>query len=174
MTQYEERIVNRNFLQYVKGLLIRWKIYRHYEKNRRIARRQGAIIGEGVKHIGYALARNTTLKNLNLYCNCIGCKVLQSIVEALRENNTLTHLNLGYGIINDDGAKALAESLKINSSLKVIDLSDNKIGDDGAKYLAEGTETLELLNLTKNNISDELQETLASSVIHFDLTQLEE
>lgn len=48
MTSYEERIVNRSYWQYLKGLLIRWRKYRYYEKNRKIARRRGAVIGEEV------------------------------------------------------------------------------------------------------------------------------
>lgn len=48
MTKYEERIINRSYAQYLKGLFVRWKLYRYYEKNRRIARKNGATIGDEV------------------------------------------------------------------------------------------------------------------------------
>ena len=48
MTLYEERIVNRTYLQFLKGLIIRLKLYVYYETNRRIARKKGAIIGNEV------------------------------------------------------------------------------------------------------------------------------
>lgn len=47
-TQYEKDIQSRSYFRYLKGLLIRWKIYRYYDKNRKIARMGGAKIGEGV------------------------------------------------------------------------------------------------------------------------------
>lgn len=48
MTRYEEQIVNRSYFQYLKGLIVRWRLYRYYKKNRMIARKKGATIGEGV------------------------------------------------------------------------------------------------------------------------------
>lgn len=48
MTTYEQRIVGRSFIHYLKGLIARWITYQKYEKNRRIARKRGASIGEGV------------------------------------------------------------------------------------------------------------------------------
>lgn len=45
---YEQNIQNRNALHYILGLIVRWKQNLKYEKARRIARKKGAIIGEGV------------------------------------------------------------------------------------------------------------------------------
>lgn len=45
---YERRILNRSKFRYYAGLIARWKVYLHYERNRRIARKNGAIIGEEV------------------------------------------------------------------------------------------------------------------------------
>lgn len=45
---YKQDIQNRNTLHYILGLIVRWKQNLKYEKARRIARKKGAIIGEGV------------------------------------------------------------------------------------------------------------------------------
>lgn len=47
-TLYERNIQDRSTLRYVLGLIIRWKQNFKYEKARRIARKRGATIGEGV------------------------------------------------------------------------------------------------------------------------------
>lgn len=47
ITAYEKIIISRSYIGYLKGLIARWKIYRYYEKNRQIARKRGATIGEG-------------------------------------------------------------------------------------------------------------------------------
>ena len=48
MTQYEQRILNRSFLRYLIGLIVRWRANHRYEKVRSIARKRGALIGENV------------------------------------------------------------------------------------------------------------------------------
>ena len=47
-TKYERDIQNRTRWHYIKGLLARWKQHFKYARARRIARRRGATIGEGV------------------------------------------------------------------------------------------------------------------------------
>lgn len=47
-TEYEKRVQGRSYIQYIKGLIARWKLNLKYEKARRIARKNGAQIGEGV------------------------------------------------------------------------------------------------------------------------------
>ena len=47
-TDYEKRIQGRSTLRYLMGLYVRWKSNLKYEKARRIARKNGAQIGEGV------------------------------------------------------------------------------------------------------------------------------
>lgn len=64
LTAYEKRIVNRSYFQYIKGLYARWKTYTHYEKNRRIARKRGAKIGEEViipRELAKMANRNLTI-----------------------------------------------------------------------------------------------------------------
>lgn len=45
---YKQNIQSRSTLHYILGLVVRWKQNLKYEKARRIARKKGAIIGEGV------------------------------------------------------------------------------------------------------------------------------
>lgn len=47
-TQYENQIRSRSRWHYLKGLLIRWWTNLKYERARRIARRNGATIGQAV------------------------------------------------------------------------------------------------------------------------------
>ena len=47
-TLYERNVQDRSRLRYLLGLIIRWKQNFKYARARRIARKRGASIGEGV------------------------------------------------------------------------------------------------------------------------------
>lgn len=47
-TLYEKKVQDRSQLRYFIGLIVRWKQNFKYARARRIARKRGAIIGEGV------------------------------------------------------------------------------------------------------------------------------
>lgn len=47
-TSYEKNVQDRNKCRYFIGLIVRWKQNLKYERARKIARRRGAKIGEGV------------------------------------------------------------------------------------------------------------------------------
>ena len=47
-TLYEKNVQDRTKFRYYLGLIVRWKQNRKYEKARRIARENGATVGEGV------------------------------------------------------------------------------------------------------------------------------
>lgn len=47
-TPYEKSIQDRSRLRYIIGLIVRWRQNLKYVRARRIARKRGAIIGEGV------------------------------------------------------------------------------------------------------------------------------
>lgn len=47
-TLYEKNIQNRSQLRYIIGLIVRWKQNLKYAKARKVARNNGATIGEGV------------------------------------------------------------------------------------------------------------------------------
>lgn len=63
-TLYERNVQDRSTLRYIIGLIVRWKQNFKYEKARRIARKRGAKIGEGVI-MSIDLARKVN-KNLTI------------------------------------------------------------------------------------------------------------
>jgi acetyltransferase-like isoleucine patch superfamily enzyme len=63
-TLYEKNVIERSPLRYYKGLLIRWWNYRKVSKAIKIARRNGATLGEGVV-IPLSLAKRAN-KNLTI------------------------------------------------------------------------------------------------------------
>jgi maltose O-acetyltransferase len=64
LTSYEIAIQNRSYIQYILGLIIRWKQHFKYAIAVRIARRKGATIGEGVI-MPISLAKKAN-RNLNI------------------------------------------------------------------------------------------------------------
>lgn len=61
-TLYEKNVQDRSTFRYIIGLIIRWKQNIKYERARRIARKRGAKIGEGViMSIGFAKRVNKNL-----------------------------------------------------------------------------------------------------------------
>ncbi|MFR9545857.1 MAG: acyltransferase [Rikenellaceae bacterium] len=63
-TLYEKSVQDRSSIRYILGLLVRWKQNLKYERARKIARKRGATIGEGVI-ISIELAKNAN-KNLTV------------------------------------------------------------------------------------------------------------
>lgn len=65
-TLYEKNVQDRSTLRYFIGLIVRWKQNFKYERARKIARKRGAKIGEGViMSIGFAkrVNKNLTIGN---------------------------------------------------------------------------------------------------------------
>lgn len=61
-TLYEHNVQDRSTLRYIIGLIVRWKQNIKYERARRIARKRGAQIGEGViMSIDFAKRANKNL-----------------------------------------------------------------------------------------------------------------
>jgi len=63
------------------------------------------------------LTLNTTLANLNLWCNPIGDSGAASLAQALTTNTTLLYLGLSYDTITEQGISELIKALKINTTL---------------------------------------------------------
>ena len=98
----------------------------------------GERIGDrGASALAKALAQNTTLLELRVWCNKLGEAGASALAEALKTNSSLLILNLRVNNLGDAGASALAEALKVNTSLKKLDLGKNKIGEAGASALVE-------------------------------------
>lgn len=89
---YAEQVRSRSKLHYLKGLLARWRQHFKYSKAVRIARRNGATIGEGVI-MPLSLAQRAN-KNLT-----VGNHVsIQTDLIDLRSPVTIgNHVIIGYG-----------------------------------------------------------------------------
>jgi len=114
-----------------------------------------------------ALARNKSLKILNLYNNKIGVEGAKRLAKAISINKTLEQLNLEGAEIGDEGVKHLAAALTGNSKLEVLILRGNNIGDDGAVDLATSlviNTSLRVLLLGENNVSDAGADKLADLI----------
>uniref|UniRef100_A0A7S3LPK0 non-specific serine/threonine protein kinase n=1 Tax=Aplanochytrium stocchinoi TaxID=215587 RepID=A0A7S3LPK0_9STRA len=119
---------------------------------------------EAAESIAEMLRNNTTLTEIGLSYNLLGCNGVTRISRALHTNSTLRYLHLEDNSIEDDGADALAEMLRVNNTLTHLMLCYNKITCLGASYLAQAlkqNDTLFLLFMSQNHIRDEGAEELA-------------
>jgi len=111
-------------------------------------------------HVGVRtfLAKNTTLRVLNLEGNYIHAEGVKSIAKGIisNTNGSLERLYLGFNTIGDDGAIILANVLERNSTLTYLGLVQNAIGNPGAKALLsalDNNKTIsEISGLWRNNI----------------------
>lgn len=103
-TEYERRIQDRSFIQYIKGLVARWNLNRKYEKARRIARKNGAEIGEGV------VMPITLAKKLNK-----NCKIGNHVSIQTDKIDTRADLVIGDNVIIGSGTEIITGSHNISS-----------------------------------------------------------
>lgn len=88
----------------------------------------GHINDENVKELSEALKENTTLKQLDLSCECSCTHFLFRVIEVSHTEHITTVNEIGT-----PGAQYLVEALKKNTTLEVLHLSDNNITDKGAR-----------------------------------------
>ncbi|KAI5744514.1 hypothetical protein M8J76_002989 [Diaphorina citri] len=67
-----------------------------------------------------------------------------SFCQPLAKNETLKVLNLNFNRIKDMGCKCLAESLRLNRSLNCLSLMHNSVGNAGCRYLLSILKTFRL------------------------------
>lgn len=103
-TDYEKRIQGRSTLRYLMGLYVRWKANLKYEKARRIARKNGCQIGEGVV-MPISLARK-------LICNC---KIGNHVSIQTDKIDTRAPLFIGNQVIIGMGTEIITCSHNIDS-----------------------------------------------------------
>lgn len=103
-TDYEKRIQGRSTLRYLMGLYVRWKANLKYEKARRIARKNGCQIGEGVV-MPISLARK-------LNCNC---KIGNHVSIQTDKIDTRAPLFIGIQVIIGMGTEIITCSHNIDS-----------------------------------------------------------
>lgn len=101
------------------------------------------------------LAKNTSLRILDLDRNIMDIKSTTKLAVSLSVNVSLHVLDLSNNNIDDEGICAVAKSLTNNTSLQILNLSRCSVGSSGtieiAKLLLVNT-TLQELNLDANNI----------------------
>lgn len=104
-TSYERDVQSRNVLHYFVGLLVRWKQNFKYIRARRIARKNGATIGEGVI-MPLSLARRAN-KNL----------IIGNHTSIQTDNIDLrSPVNIGNYVIIGYGTEIITTSHNIDSS----------------------------------------------------------
>ena len=122
----------------------------------------------GAQHLAQALCvnMNTSVKTLDLSCDCLSDEGAKALAEMLRGNGaessgtvnaTLEHVNLNNCRIGPVGAQHLAWALCVNTSVKTLKLGGNLLGDEGAKALAEmlggnGAESSGTVNTTLEHV----------------------
>ena len=115
-------------------------------------------LDEGNYGIRPFLARNQTLRVLNLEGNFLHDETVASLANGVahNENAALERLYIGRNAVGDDGTVALANMLETNDSMLVLGLGHNEIQNTGARALlsAMGVNTSlhEIAGLWKNQI----------------------
>lgn len=129
------------------------------------------IGNEGIKGLSLGLAKNSSLRSLELYCNDIDHEGVEALMEALKTSK-VERLNLRANRIGPIGAEVLAKELK-DTCLKSIHLGHNSIGDEGAAHIAaalQGTPELpcqlEELSLSFNRLSNKSIRLLGKALTH--------
>lgn len=108
-----------------------------------------------VEAISEMIAKNNTLKVLELECSEITGEKVQILARALKRNHTLTELKLKSNCMGAEGTCIILEAVGQNPALKILDLEGNKIGPEGAKLIAgllKTNSTLSQLNLASNGL----------------------
>jgi hypothetical protein len=100
-----------------------------------------------VHQLSLSLAKNHSLKKLNLNGNSITSIGLASILTALDGNSNLIELNVAGNSIDDDGCLSLVWFLARNKSLTCLCLLGNSITDFGAIQLSTVLPHLHLTSL---------------------------
>lgn len=111
----------------------------------------------GAARIFTALARNLTLKSINLEGNPFGPTSTNELHTFLAENKALTELNLSGCDLKTDGIAILSDGLVKNHTLLTLSLAWNSLEDSGAVALASAlgrNDTLKCLDLSSNRIRD--------------------
>ena len=105
ITLYEKSIQSRTRINYIKGLIVRYRNYIRYSKTARIARKKGAIIGEGV--ILTPDLRKVLNQNFKIGNHCS--------LHSVKFSSNLHNVTIGNNVIIGSGAKIIRGSHDIDS-----------------------------------------------------------
>lgn len=95
------------------------------------------ISEETAKVFGDFLAKNTTLRSLDLDCNSLSESQFIPIAAGLKFNFTLQKFSVATNLISDTGANFMAHILKHNRSLFYLNMRSNIINYSGCKSIME-------------------------------------
>lgn len=123
----------------------------------------------GAEAIGWALATNTTLKELNLGSCCIRSSGVACLVAGMRGNTTLESLLISNNMVGEGGAEAIKQALADNSlSVRAIDMTVCGLGARETSLIAEGlggNTTLVELKLCSNKMGVEGVSAIAGALM---------
>ncbi|XP_038644323.1 NACHT, LRR and PYD domains-containing protein 12-like [Scyliorhinus canicula] len=103
-----------------------------------------ALTKECCDELGSALARNRTVKELNLSFNDLEDSGLQRLVEKMGNRECKLHtLKLSGAKLTEVSGKSLSCVLRENPTLRNIDLSNNQLKDVGLKLIVQALEEAE-------------------------------
>ena len=80
----------------------------------------------------------STLENLDISGNLIGCEGAKAIAESLKTHIYLNILDISENNIGSEGANYIGEMLKVNKSIKILDINENNINIYECNIFAEG------------------------------------
>ena len=103
-TIYEKRIQDRSYIRYLIGLAVRWKANLKYERARRIAKKNGAIVGSNV------LMPLSLAKKMN--SNCI---IGDNVSIQTDKIDTRSPIKIGSNVIIGQGTQSITTSHNIDS-----------------------------------------------------------
>ena len=151
-TLYEKNVQDRSRLRYFVGLLVRWKQNFKYARARRIARKRGAQIGEGVIMpiaLAKQLNRNVSIGSHTSIQTCqidtrspirIGNHVIigsgVNIITTSHDIDSADWEHKNYGIVIDDYVWIATDALILPSCRVVRNTEDmDVVGGNPATFL---------------------------------------
>ncbi|TGZ58568.1 hypothetical protein CRM22_009569 [Opisthorchis felineus] len=104
-----------------------------------------------------AMAKNTTIKNLDLTNAGLGDESVPDLCNMFKDNNTIVEVNLSENKLTSKCAENLCDVLASSTQLERIDLHGNKFDDKAGVYFAELMATslgMSYLNLSFNDFGE--------------------
>lgn len=121
---------------------------------------------ENLELFSKALAKNDHLTTLDISGNRLEDQDTSLLFDALHHNRKLTKLFLTYNNMGTQGAKSLANLLRHNKTLLGVDIAYCKLSEDDLEEILSSIEennfTLKKLNISSNQISDNIDDKLIS------------
>lgn len=108
----------------------------------------------GAVAVADALARNASVRRLDLSLNDIQDKGAMAVAKLLEVNSLITDVSLSENKIGKEGVEALGNMLTVNDSLVRIDFSRNHLTDDDIQLFSNVLQTedsLAALDLSHNS-----------------------